>query len=34
MLRSPLVKFVTQLKAPIRDLASVLKQLAEKKKSG
>ncbi len=33
MLRSPLVKFVMLLKAPVRDFASVLSQLAEKKKS-
>lgn len=32
MLRSPLVKFVMLLKAPVRDFASVLKQVADKKK--
>lgn len=31
MLRSPLVKFVTVLKAPVRDFASVLRQVAEKR---
>ena len=31
MLRSPLVKFVMLLKAPVRDFASVLRQVAEKK---
>ena len=31
MLRSPLIKFVLLLKAPIRDLASVLKQVADRK---
>jgi len=30
MLRSPLVKFVTVLKAPVRDFASVLRKVAEK----
>jgi large subunit ribosomal protein L10 len=33
MLRSPLVKFVLLLKAPVRDFASVLKQVAEKRSS-
>lgn len=33
MLRSPLVKFVMLLKAPVRDFASVLSQLADRKKS-
>ena len=33
MLRSPLVKFVMLLKAPVRDFASVLSQVADKKKS-
>jgi len=33
MLRSPLVKFVMLLKAPVRDFASILHQVAEKKKS-
>lgn len=32
MLRSPLVKFVMLLKAPVRDFASILHQVAEKKK--
>ena len=32
MLRSPLVKFVVLLKAPVRDFASVLRQVADKKK--
>jgi len=32
MLRSPLVKFVVLLKAPVRDFASVLSQVANKKK--
>jgi len=32
MLRSPLVKFVMLLKAPVRDFASVLRQVADKKK--
>jgi large subunit ribosomal protein L10 len=31
MLRSPLVKFVCLLKAPVRDFASVVRQVAEKK---
>lgn len=31
MLRSPLVRFVTLLNAPLRDFASVLRQVAEKK---
>ena len=31
MLRSPLVKFVVLLKAPVRDFASVLRQVADKK---
>jgi large subunit ribosomal protein L10 len=34
MLRSPLVKFVVLLKAPVRDFASVLRQVAEKRGSG
>jgi large subunit ribosomal protein L10 len=33
MLRSPMSKFVSLLMAPVRDLASVLKQVAEKKDS-
>ena len=32
MLRSPLVKFVSVLAAPVRDLAIVLKQVADRKK--
>jgi len=32
LLRSPLVKFVMLLKAPVRDFAAVLKQVADKKK--
>jgi large subunit ribosomal protein L10 len=34
MLRSPLVKFVMLLKAPVRDFASVVRQVAEKRGSG
>lgn len=34
MLRSPLVKFVLLLKAPVRDFASVVRQVAEKRGSG
>lgn len=32
MLRSPLVKFVLLLKAPVRDFASVLRQIGDQKK--
>jgi len=32
MLRSPMVKFVSVLKAPVRDLVSVLSQVADSKK--
>jgi len=32
MLRSPLTKFVVLLKAPVRDFASALRQIADKKK--
>ena len=34
MLRSPLVKIVMLLKAPVRDFASVVRQVAEKRGSG
>jgi len=34
MLRSPLIKFMQLLKAPVRDFASVLRQVAEKKGAG
>lgn len=33
MLRSPLTKFVVLLKAPVRDFASALRQIADKKKT-
>lgn len=33
MLRSPLVKLVILLKAPVRDFASLLRQIADKKQS-
>jgi len=34
MLRSPLVKFAMLLKAPLRDLVSVMRQVADAKKEG
>lgn len=34
MLRSPMVKFVSVLMAPVRDFASVMRQVGEKKGSG